>query len=57
MYYGDYRITGVPNFDIDVDYETLRSQINDMFNTSIGQDRTVSFLGSFRYGYKRPVRV
>ena len=38
MYYGDYRITGVPNFDIDVDYETLRSQINDMFNTSIGQD-------------------
>ncbi len=52
MYYGDYRITGVPNFDMDVDYETLRSQINDMFNTSIGQDRTVSFLGSFRYGYK-----
>ena len=52
MYYGDYRITGVPNFDTDVAYETLRAQIGDMFNTSIGQDRTVSFLGSFRYGYK-----
>ena len=52
MYYGDFRITGVPSFDIDVDYETLQAQIDGMFNTSVGQDRTVSFLGSFRYGYK-----
>ena len=52
MYYGDYRITGVPDLGNDVSYETLRAQIGSMFNTSTGQDRTVSFLGTFRYGYK-----
>lgn len=52
IYYGDFRITGVPDFKEDVYYETLRSQISSMFNTSTGQDRSVSFLGSFRYGYK-----
>ena len=52
MYYGDYRITGVPDFGNEVSYETLRAQVGNMFNTSTGQDRTVSFLGTFRYGYK-----
>ena len=52
IYYGDYRITGVPDFGDEVTYETLRGVIGNMFNTSTGQDRTVSFLGSFRYGYK-----
>lgn len=52
MYYGDYRITGVPDFGNEVTYETLRAQIGNMFNTSTGQDRTVSFLGTIRYGYK-----
>lgn len=52
MYYKDYRITGVPDFGDDVKYETLRGQIGNMFNTTTGQDRTVSFLGTFRYGYK-----
>lgn len=52
MFYGDYRITGVPDFGNEVTYETLRSQIGNMFTTTTGQDRTVSFLGTFRYGYK-----
>lgn len=52
VFYGDYRITGVPDFGNEVSYETLRAQIGRMFNTSTGQDRTVSFLGAFRYGYK-----
>lgn len=52
IYYGDYRITGIPDFGDEVTFETLRAQVGNMFNTSTGQDRTVSFLGSFRYGYK-----
>ena len=52
IYYGDYRITGVPDFSEDVSYENLRTQVRNMFATSVGQDRTVSFLGSLRYGYK-----
>lgn len=52
IYYGDYRITGVPDFGDEEPYETFRGVIGNMFNTSTGQDRTVSFLGSFRYGYK-----
>ena len=52
IYYGDYRITGVPDFGDEVTFETLRAQVGSMFTTSTGQDRTVSFLGSLRYGYK-----
>ncbi len=52
IYSGDYRITGVPTFDIDVPYENMVSSIRTMFNTSDGQDRSVSFLTSLRYGYK-----
>lgn len=52
IFYGDYRITGVPDFGNKVAFETLRSQVAGIFNTSRGQDRTVSFLGSLRYGYK-----
>jgi TonB-linked SusC/RagA family outer membrane protein len=52
IYYSDYRITGVPTFDNGVSYDTMYSAIASMFNTSDGQDRSVSFLGSLRYGYK-----
>lgn len=52
IYYGDYRITGVPTFDKNVAYEDLLTSVGGMFQTSDGQDRSVSFLGSLRYGYK-----
>ena len=52
IYYGDYRITGVPTFDKNVAYEDLLTSVGSMFQTSDGQDRSVSFLGSLRYGYK-----
>nr|WP_306448338.1 SusC/RagA family TonB-linked outer membrane protein [Odoribacter splanchnicus] len=52
IYYDDYRITGVPTFDKNVSYEDLLSSVGGMFYTSDGQDRSVSFLGSLRYGYK-----
>lgn len=52
IYNNDYRITGVPAFDTSVGYETVKPAIGDMFHTQDGQDRTVSFLGSFRYGYR-----
>ena len=52
IYYKDFRITGVPAFDIPVSYETMRAVIGNMFSTSDGQDRSVSFLGTMRYGYK-----
>ncbi|MEG2228634.1 MAG: SusC/RagA family TonB-linked outer membrane protein [Odoribacter sp.] len=52
IYFEDYRITGVPTFDKNVSYEEMLSSVNSMFNTKDGQDRSVSFLGSFRYGYK-----
>lgn len=52
VFYGKYRITGVPDFGDDVSFESLRAQVGSMFNTSTGQNRTVSFLGTFRYGYK-----
>lgn len=47
-----YRITGLPVFTEDVSYEDLRGILNGLFNTSDGQDRTVSFLGTARYSYK-----
>ena len=52
IYYADYRITGLPSFDSRIDYETLRNSLGSLFNTSDGQDRSVSFLGTFRYSYK-----
>ncbi len=52
IYYGDYRITGIPTFDKNVPYEDMVSAISNMFHTKDGQDRSVSFLGSLRYGYK-----
>ena len=52
MYSADYRITGVPSFDTDVSYENVKSAVAGMFHTQDGQDRSVSFLGSLRYGYK-----
>lgn len=52
IYYDDYRITGLPSFNTDVSYEKLRAHLGNLFRTSDGQDRSVSFLGAFRYGYK-----
>ena len=52
IYMADYRITGVPKFEKNVNYENMWSAISNMFNTQDGQDRSVSFLGSLRYGYK-----
>ena len=52
IYYEEYRITGMPAFDRDVLYSDLLKDVGSIFHTSDGQDRTVSFLGSFRYSYK-----
>lgn len=52
IYSADYRITGVPTFNTDVLYEDVMEDVAGMFNTKDGQDRSVSFLGSLRYGYK-----
>lgn len=52
IYYEDYRITGIPTFDKNVDYERMLSSVRGMFHTQDGQDRSVSFLGSLRYSYK-----
>lgn len=52
IYYKDFRITGIPAFDQPVSYETMRAVIANMFSTNDGQDRSVSFLTSMRYGYK-----
>lgn len=52
IYYDDYRITGVPTFETEATYEKMRAHIGQLFHTSDGQDRSVSFLGALRYGYK-----
>lgn len=52
IYSSQYRITGVPTFENNPDYETLRNDVGGMFNTGESQDRTVSFLGSFRYSFR-----
>ena len=52
VYYQDYRITGIPAFGKEVPYNSLFNEIQGMFNTKDGQDRSVSFVGNLRYGYK-----
>lgn len=52
IYSAQYRITGVPTFENDPSYESLRNDIRSMYNTGEAQDRTVSFLGSLSYSYK-----
>lgn len=52
IYYDDYRITGVPSFDVPVEYNDLKEHLNQLFNTSDGQDRSVSFLGTLRYSFE-----
>ena len=52
IYNAQYRITGIPVFDHQVDYESVKNAVASMFHTTEGQDRSVSFLGSMRYGYK-----
>ena len=52
VYYQEFRITGIPSFDKDVSYKDLYKSVAGMFNTKDGQDRSVSFVGNFRYGYK-----
>lgn len=51
-YSGDYRITGLPMYDKKIDYEDLRAQLAALYNTRDGQDRSISYLASLRYGYK-----
>lgn len=51
-YSGDYRITGLPMYDKNVAYEDLRAQLAALYNTRDGQDRSISYLASLRYGYK-----
>lgn len=48
----DFHILGVPSFNTSVIYENMRPTIGNMFQSTGGKDRTVSFLGSFRYSYK-----
>lgn len=52
IYYNDYRITGIPTFNVNALYDNLLPGLRDLFTTSDNQDRTVSFLGSMRYGFK-----
>ena len=54
IYFSDYRITGLPIFDSlpELEYNDMLSVLDNLYNTSDGQDRSVSFLGSFRYTYK-----
>lgn len=52
IYSAEYRITGVPTFENNPTYEELRNDIKSMYNTEEAQDRTASFLGSFRYSYR-----
>lgn len=53
IYDPEYRITGIPYFENEeLTYEEMSSAIASMFNTSDGQDRTVSFLGQIRYSFK-----
>lgn len=52
IYYEDYRITGIPAFNTDVLYENVMANIGNLYHTSDGQDRSVSFLGAFRYSFK-----
>lgn len=52
IYNADYRITGVPDFNTGVPYESIKNAVDNMFYTKEGQDRSVSFLGTVRYGYK-----
>lgn len=48
----DFHILGMPSFNNSVDYERMRNTLGRMFSSTGGLDRTVSFLGSFRYSYK-----
>lgn len=53
IYDPEYRITGIPSFEnADLPYGEVRGPLSQLFNTSDGQDRTVSFLGQIRYSYK-----
>lgn len=51
IYYADFRITGIPGFDSTADYSRLYSSMGGYFNTSEGQDRTLSYITNLRYGY------
>lgn len=52
IFYGDYRITGIPTFDRNATYSEMYSAIQNMYATSEGQDRSVSFIGAMSYSYK-----
>ncbi len=54
IYIDEYRITGIPVFEQfpELKYSELYSAMSRLYNTSDGQDRSVSFLSSLRYSYK-----
>lgn len=50
MYYDDYRITGLPQFDsANPNYSQLRSLLEGLYHTYDGQEHSVSFIGSAMY--------
>lgn len=52
IFYGDYRITGIPTFDRNASYSDMINAIQSMYHTSEGQDRSVSFIGAMSYSFK-----
>ncbi|MDO5665145.1 MAG: SusC/RagA family TonB-linked outer membrane protein [Bacteroidia bacterium] len=53
IYFADYRITGLPTFpDTELTYDKLRTILANAYTTSDGQDRSLSYIGSFRYSFK-----
>jgi TonB-linked SusC/RagA family outer membrane protein len=53
IYDPEYRITGIPSFENEeLLYGDFETSLRKLFNTSDGQDRTVSFLGQLRYSFK-----
>ena len=50
VYYDDFRIVGLPNFDtVDPKYKDLMVALQEAYETQEGQDRSVSFLASGMY--------
>ncbi len=50
VYYDDYRITGLPQFDgTNPSYAQLKSRLEGLYHTNDGQEHSVSFIGSAMY--------
>lgn len=54
VYYQDYRITGLPQFEnVSPLYADLQPQLQKLYSTYDGQQHTVSFIGSLMYNLLR----